>query len=536
MRGQDVPASPGVPFQDASDDSDVTDLAAGITDAFTIVAGAQLENIDAGLIELKGSIAGFYFSDDDDNGFESAGDEPIQEAGVLLQQLQADGTFLTVDDTFSSFEAGQEGTYAFTDLDAGTYRVAFQQQVGTSFVTSPAGTDSALNSDVDPTIADAPVGFGVTGPLVINGNDLIDIDAGARDNPTFNLNGTVNAFEPGSQSITFIIDFTTDMFEGPANATTTDVNGDQFLTPIDAVLTQIAEEVALLDESQSVHFILVNDEGVVDELTTTANFVAEKQADGDLVSLYAPVFLQTVGTAVDNGGNLRSVDFAAGLEAAKAYITDPVFGFSPTEGAAQDTIIIITAEDGTTDFIEATGESVPAFDFSGIRAELVDELGADIDVVAINSDISLAAIDGTFDLGDRTVIAEDNDFDPLVLVDIDTDGVIRNATDAEDFGLDGLLENNSIEITGEVVAVQTGSDVFSVADGDIVDLDPRAEVFQFELTGLEAVDPNDVFLIVDRSDGTPEEAVQVPATEIVQDDDNFVFVFDLTAEDPVFGG
>ena len=354
------------------------------------------------------------------------------------------------------------------------------------------------------------------------------------------LSGRVTTEAPGTQSLTYIIDHSFDMYRRTASTQVEDANGDGQLRVVDVVLNRIVEETAGLDAAQTVNFILVGDEEVRGAQTLTAGDIQAAAQANDLASLFGAVFAQPDGTEVSTQFDFRAVNINLALQEARTYITDTTLGFDAVTGADQDNIVFITASDGTVGIDPVTGASLALDDFTAIRDELLDAAGidAEIDVVSVNTGIRLDEIDAGFDFS-PVVIDPSNMFDPLLLVELDSDGVVNNVDGTDAFGLAELTENTTLVDTGEVLSVFAGGQEFTVASGALVDTNPAAEVFEFELAGIENLDPAQIFLGVDRDgDGVQDlPAAQVPAASIIETaPDTFEFDFTLEPADAVFGG
>lgn len=158
-------------------DSDA-DQTTGETGTISLEIGERSEDNDAG-IEDPGTAAlkGRYFCDENDNDVDDA--EPgISGARVVL--LTAAGAFVAETVT------ADDGTYEFTGLTAGDYRVVFDPDAtGKVFVAQDVGGDDTVDSDVDQTT-------GETGVIpVAIGQVVEDVDAGVEDPGTASLGDKV---------------------------------------------------------------------------------------------------------------------------------------------------------------------------------------------------------------------------------------------------------------------------------------------------------------------------------------------------------
>ena len=446
-------------------------------------------------------------------------------AGTITTDLDRDGASF-FDGTFSEFvvedvalNTGDVVTLALTGRSGGEFglvdRIAFTPDGGTG---GTPGTPAVPAVEAD------------TATVTIT---VLGEDDGAT------LSGRVTTEAPGTQSLTYIIDHSFDMYRRTASTLVEDANGDGQLRVVDVVLNRIAEETAGLDAAQTVNFILVGDETVRGAQTLTAGDIQAAAQANDLAGVFGAVFAQPDGSEVNTQVDFRAVNINLALQEARTYITDTTLGFDAGKGADQDNIVFITASDGTVGIDPLTGASLALDDFTAIRDELLDAAGidADIDVVSVNTGIRLDEIDAGFDFS-PVVIDPSNTFDPLLLVELDSDGVVNNVDGTDAFGLAELTENTTLVDTGEVLSVFAGGQEFTVASGALVDTNPAAEVFEFELAGIENLDPAQIFLGVDRDgDGVQDlTAAQVPAASIIETAPD-TFQFDITLEpaEDVFG-
>jgi hypothetical protein len=115
------------------------------TDIFTTKAGETTNDIDAGIYQ-GGSICGIVFRDED------GGSEAVYDAGidsllnnVLVQLLDAESELIVQQKGTNS-----DGSYCFTGIPIGSYKVFFPSVGGMSLVTINVGDDPLLDSDADP--------------------------------------------------------------------------------------------------------------------------------------------------------------------------------------------------------------------------------------------------------------------------------------------------------------------------------------------------------------------------------------------------
>ncbi len=151
-----------------ANDSDV-DPDTGRTPAFSFDPAEGDLDVDAGFYLPKGTITGTVWADTDGDGLQDAGEGGV--AGVTVRLYDAD------DNLLATVTSAADGTYAFDNVPAGQYYLAFDPSTNAAgvpnyqFAPQDAG-DDALDSDVDPLTGKTPVqSFDpLAGPL--------DLDAG----------------------------------------------------------------------------------------------------------------------------------------------------------------------------------------------------------------------------------------------------------------------------------------------------------------------------------------------------------------------
>ncbi|MEM7536113.1 MAG: SdrD B-like domain-containing protein [Chloroflexota bacterium] len=142
-------------------DSD-PDPTTGRTDPVTVESGEDIDDVDAGIVEL-GTIGDFIWSDSNGDGIQDANEPGIDDIFVTL--FDGDGNEL---ETTTTDNGGQ---YLFDELPAGDYQVVVSVPPG--FVVSPQdqGGDDTVDSDINSS------GATDVFPLAL-GEDNPDVDAG----------------------------------------------------------------------------------------------------------------------------------------------------------------------------------------------------------------------------------------------------------------------------------------------------------------------------------------------------------------------
>ena len=155
--------------QNAGDDAADSDVMAnGMSDMVTLAEGESNLTVDAGLVDPgTASLEGRVFCDENDNDIRDAGDGPVDNVKVTL--LTAAGVVVATTTTAA------DGSYSFTGLDAGDYKVMFDGNTvdGKLFVGTDAGSNDTVDSDADAN--------GMTGVYTLNiGDKVTDVDAGVE--------------------------------------------------------------------------------------------------------------------------------------------------------------------------------------------------------------------------------------------------------------------------------------------------------------------------------------------------------------------
>ena len=216
-----VPAN-GLVFtgQDAGNDAADSDVdATGMTGVITLAEGESNLTVDAGLVDPgTASLSGRVFCDDNNNDVDDS--EP-GVGGVTVTLLTAAGAVVATAVTAA------DGSYSFTGLDAGDYKVMFDESTagGKTLVDQNVGGDDTVDSDADAS--------GMTGvyTLAIGGN-VTDVDAGVETVPG-SLSGTYFCDENRDgldNDNSFVAGVTVELLDAngqPTGAsTTTDANGN----------------------------------------------------------------------------------------------------------------------------------------------------------------------------------------------------------------------------------------------------------------------------------------------------------------------
>ncbi len=163
-------ASPANQGGDNLKDSDAN-INTGKTGNITLNSNSNNTSVDAGFYKEEGHtcvIGDYVWLDCNKNGIQDFGEFGIPNA--LVQLKKQDGTIAAVTTT------AVNGFYNFNNIPAGTYTLSFffpSSPVGLAFSPKKQGTDSSVDSDVNPN--------GSTDPIVITTQILNTIDVGMMD-------------------------------------------------------------------------------------------------------------------------------------------------------------------------------------------------------------------------------------------------------------------------------------------------------------------------------------------------------------------
>jgi len=253
-----VPVGKGITTQDIGDDTTDSDIGPdGKTDFIEINPNVSNPTVDAGLVNLPGSLNGAVWNDANENGIQDAGEAPV--SGVTVQLITTDKATV-----LDSTTTGTDGSYTFAGLDPKeSYRVRFVAPDGTDF--SPIADGSAPGGGVDPTT-------GQTGEITIPADGSTDgVDAGVVDQPG-SITGTL---------------FKDDDGDGVQDPDELGIPGqevslqDKAGNPIASVTTDGNGDYAFLDLDPGSDFVVVF-APVPDSVFTTQDSGADDRVDSDV--------------------------------------------------------------------------------------------------------------------------------------------------------------------------------------------------------------------------------------------------------------
>jgi len=162
-------------------DSEVANMALGMTELIEFTATRDMENVNAGLTILDNEtaiISGTVWLDENFNNILDAGEEGYSDLAISLHE--DNGFFLDL--TFTD----ENGNYSFENLPADNYHLDFEQPLGFQFSEFSVGIDNTIDSDV--------IDFqnGLTDDYELSpGHVLENISLGLQPKPSGELGGNV---------------------------------------------------------------------------------------------------------------------------------------------------------------------------------------------------------------------------------------------------------------------------------------------------------------------------------------------------------
>ena len=207
---------------DDATDSDA-DPSNGMTQTVILESGDFNDTLDAGLIQPAG-LGDFVFEDSNGNGIQDAGESGVEGVEVKLQNPDGYPVLDENGDPITTNTAA-DGSYAFTGLAPGEYKVMFVAPNGFEFTTANAGGDDATDSDADPS-------NGMTQTVILESGDFNDtLDAGLIQPAGLgdfvfedsNGNGIQDAGESGVEGVEVKL-------QNPDGSAVVDENGDPITT------------------------------------------------------------------------------------------------------------------------------------------------------------------------------------------------------------------------------------------------------------------------------------------------------------------
>ncbi len=209
-------------------DSDVTgSVVDHSTDLIAITANATIQNVNVGIYRYA-SIGDRVWLDANENGLLDMGEEGVN--GVNIELFDMNGTLIST--TMSMSVNGVDGSYLFSNIIPGDYRVSFSLGGNLVFTQAFVGNDPTIDSDV---VANGTA-IGTTPALSIGSAEINNnIDAGVTELGDLNLSGFAFTDEKGNGvkdiSDTYENGITVNLYTDAAvlidtKVTATDVNGN----------------------------------------------------------------------------------------------------------------------------------------------------------------------------------------------------------------------------------------------------------------------------------------------------------------------
>jgi protocatechuate 3,4-dioxygenase beta subunit len=397
---------------DDSIDSDVDEN--GMSGVITVTGGSETD-IDLGVCEKPepGSLSGRYFCDDDADGAESAGDSSIVGATVIL--LDAAGNEVARTTT------GTDGIYRFDDLEAGQYRVVFEQpddipgQIGKEFI-APNQGDDATDSDADPAT-------GETGLVTVEaGEETKDVDAGIVDPADASIAGRVFCDEDDNS-----LD---DAEPGVANVTVNLISGGMIVATTTTGADGSYAFTGLKAGTYSVDF-------AEDDADLAGKVLVTQDVDGNVsddIDSDADETDGTTGDIVLNAGeNVTDID--AGVEdPGTASLSGRVFcdendnSLDDAEDGVANVTVRLLFADGTPTGLTTTTNADGSYEFTDLLAGGY--------IVEFDKD--------------------DTDLGGKILVEQDVDGNVSDTIDSDASETDGRTNVITVAIGEEVEDIDAG--------------------------------------------------------------------------------
>ncbi len=152
------------PMDQTDDENDSDANSTGMTDPVIIGAGDRNMSVDCGIVPIPpGSIGDFVWNDSNGNGVQDPGESGV--SGVEVKLLN------DTDSEVNSTSTDVNGSYLFTNLRSGKYRVKFL--LPSDFTFSP------MDKTDDENDSDANQSTGITGPIyLVSGDTNLSVDCG----------------------------------------------------------------------------------------------------------------------------------------------------------------------------------------------------------------------------------------------------------------------------------------------------------------------------------------------------------------------
>ncbi|WP_426954437.1 SdrD B-like domain-containing protein [Muricoccus radiodurans] len=452
---------------DDTRDSDV-DPSTGRSDLFTVTSDSSVYNVAAGLytpttIIRTGSIV---FDDRNANGIRDAGEAGI--ANVTVRLLDADGSVVATTVTNSG------GTYTFTGLQPGQYRIAVDAPTGRLFSPQNQGGDDARDSDINPATGLSDLFTVSPGTSVYNvaAGVFVPASVSGSGNIVFNDvngNGIRDAGETGLAGVSVrLLDAS-----GAVVASTTTGTGGTYgfdgIRPGEYRVQFVAPSgTGFSSQDQGANDARDSDAnpgtGITDAFTLTAG-----QALNDVgAAIYTPVTLSRTGSIVFNDLNNNGI-----RDAGEAGIADVVVRLLDASGGLVATTT--TNSGGTYSFVKVQPgqyriEVVAPADtlFSAQNQGADDTRDSDVDPTSGRSDLFTITSDTTiYNVAAGLYTPPDTEVGGDVWLDVNGNGV-RDAREPLLAGVEvRLLSADGVPLGPTTVTDTSGHYSFTGLDDGI---------------------------------------------------------------------
>jgi len=195
--------------------------------------GCENTGINYNFSELlpPSSISGRVFCDADLSGTYTTGDETLAGVGVVLTGTTLSGQNITLSTTTAA-----DGTYSFTNLSAGSYKIVEAEPAGHVDARNYAaiGTAGGIRSQASAAGPDTVAGITLTGQNAI-GYDFAEVSLGSISGTVWldcNNDGKMNLGETGIANVKITLTGTDDLGNSVITTTTTDSNGNYSFTSL----------------------------------------------------------------------------------------------------------------------------------------------------------------------------------------------------------------------------------------------------------------------------------------------------------------
>ncbi|MCH7974575.1 MAG: DUF11 domain-containing protein, partial [Bacteroidetes bacterium] len=391
-------------------DSDV-DPSTGKTDAFTLNAGDNITNIDAGMYKQTtqtstGSIGDYVWDDLDKDGIQQNKtiEPPLENVTVkLLDATNNDAELKTT-------TTNADGEYLFTGLSAGTYKVKFVMLNG--YVFSPKKVDYPNSQNGD---SDADPTTGLTDEITLAENqNVYSVDAGMYKSTTPTPTGSIGDYvwddldKNGIQKVKTeepplenVIVKLLDASNNELKKTTTDAEGEYLFTGLSAGTYKVKFELlnGYVFSPKKVDYPTSQDgdsdadptTGLTDEITLTEN---QNLYGIDAGMYYSPVVVQTPEPWVDVN-DYKTVSPDSGLTT--TYTIN--FGNNGNTDLLNATIIdtipqgysYVSSSGGISSAETSNGSNIVIFQIGTVAANSADSVKLTVRVTNLESDYLMKA-------------------------------------------------------------------------------------------------------------------------------------------------